>query len=371
MILRHIDLSNLAMTYERLQSRRTSRWIVQICALSFALVLGSTLLGTISAPTARAEDAQSFSGAPSDGQGSDSTRTRFTFTADPGQSISDTYYIENSGTLPQDISLYSTDAFNAEDGTFSLLDGTVAAVGVGAWVTFEGSPRQVITLAPGASKVIPFVINIPADARPGDHVGGIIASVTSPDGQVKLERRVATRLYMRVSGELQPGLTVGGLSATYQPDLNPFGGTMFLTYTVKNTGNVALSARSVSAVSGLFGTPLSGLVTTSVPELLPDATHVVTTQVPGVWQWIWMTAKISLVGSVDAGVPSPGVMPTASREASTWAVPWALLIVLVLAGFAYFYVRFSRMSNERRSQQWLEYTEAEARLRAREETPES
>ena len=52
-------------------------------------------------------------------------------------------------------------------------------------------------------------------------------------------------------------------------------------------------------------------------------------------------------------------------------VPWALLILLVIAAFVYFYIRFSRVNNERRSQQWMEYTEAEASLRAREETPES
>ncbi len=345
--------------------------ILQTLVMALTIAFASTLLATAWAPAAHAEDSQSFSGAPADGDGSDSTRTRFTFAADPGQSITDSYYIENSGTLPQDISIYATDAFNAEDGSFSLLDGAAPAAGIGAWVTIDGSPRQVITLAPGTSKVIPFVINIPADARPGDHVGGIIASVTSPDGQVKLERRVATRLYLRVSGELQPGLTVSGLSSTYQPDLNPFNGTVVLTYTVKNTGNVALGARAVSSVSGLFGTALSGLVTSNVPELLPDGSHVVTTTVPGVWQWIWMNAKFSLVGTVDAGAQSPGVMPTASREASTWAMPWALFIVLLLAGFAYLYVVFSRRNNERRSQQWMEYTEAEARLRAREESPES
>ena len=108
-----------------------------------------------------------------------------------------------------------------------------------------------------------------------------------------------------------------------------------------------------------------------MPELLPDGTHVMTVAVPGVWQWIWMNAKVSLIGTVDKNVPSPGVMPMASREATTWAVPWALLILLIAAAFVFLYIRFSRMNNERRSQQWLEYTEAEARLRAREETPKS
>jgi dihydroorotate dehydrogenase (fumarate) len=118
--------------------------------------------------------------------------------------------------------------------------------------------------------------------------------------------------------------------------------------------------------------PLSGKTDFSVPELLPGATHTVTTEVTGVWQWIWMNAKLSLMGVDVNKTDAAGIiMPTATREASTWAVPWALLILLMAAAFVFFYIRFSRMNNERRSQQWLEYTEAEARLRAREETPKS
>ena len=343
----------------------------RLVAVFIVTAMASALGATFSSGQARAEDSQSFSGAPADGDHSDSTRTRFTFGGDPGQTISDFYYLENTGTLPQDVTVYATDAYNADDGTFSLLDGTVPPTGVGTWMSLDGSPSQVITLAPQSSKVIPLTLTIPADARPGDHVGGIIASVTSVDGQVKLERRVATRLYVRVSGELQPALTVSGLSATYQPDLNPFNGHVILTYTVKNTGNVALSANTVSSITGLFGIPLSGVTTSTMPEILPDGSHVITVAVPGVWQWIWMNASISLAGTVDKNAPSPGAMPTATRETSTWAMPWALLILLVAAGFVYFYIRFSRKNNERRSQQWLEYTEAEARLRAREETPES
>ncbi len=343
----------------------------RLVAVFVVTAMASVLLATLSPGLAHADDSQSFSGAPADGDHSDSTRTRFTFGGDPGQSITDSYYIENTGTLPQDVTVYATDAYNADDGTFSLLDGNVAPTGVGTWISLDGAPRQVITLAPQSSKVIPLTLTIPADARPGDHVGGIIASVVSPDGQVKLERRVASRLYVRVSGELQPALTVGGLSATYQPDLNPFNGQVILTYTVKNTGNVALSANTVSSVTGLFGMPLSGVTTSTMPEILPDGSHVITVAVPGVWQWIWMNASISLAGTIDKNAPSPGAMPTATREASTWAMPWALLILLVAAGFVHFYIRYSRANNERRSQQWLEYTEAEARLRAREETPES
>lgn len=343
---------------------------LRAATLVFASMAMFALVGFGFTSPASAEDAQSFSGAPSDGTQADSTRTTFSYAAAPGQTLSDAYILINDGTVVQDITILATDAFNAEDGSFSLLDTTAPVVDVGTWVTFEGVPSQVITLEPGATKVIPFVVNIPADARPGDHVGGIIASVSSIDGQVKLERRVGTRLYVRVAGDLQAGLTVSGLGSTYEPSLNPFDGKLVLTFTVQNSGNIALGSRGFASVTGLFGIPLSGQANFAVPELLPGATHVVTTEIPGVWQWIWMNAKLSSIG-VDANKAMvAGVMPTATREASTWAVPWALLILLIAAGFVYFYIRFSRLNNERRSQQWMEYTEAEARLRAREETPE-
>jgi hypothetical protein len=340
-------------------------------SIFIAAILAAVLLGVGVASSASAEGTQSFSGAPSDGTQIDSTRTTFTYSAAPGQSLSDSYILINDGTVAQDIRILASDAFNAGDGSFSLLDTNAPVVDVGTWVTFDGIPNNVITIEPGGSKVVPFVVNIPADARPGDHVGGIIASVSSVDGQVKLERRVATRLYVRVSGDLQAGLTVSGLGATYEPSLNPFSGKLVLTYTVKNSGNVVLGSKGFASVTGLFGMPLSGKTDFSVPELLPGATHNVTTEVPGVWQWVWMNAQLSLIGTDGNEALNAGVMPTANREASTWAVPWALLVALMLGGFVVLYIRFSRMNNERRSQQWIDYTEAEARLRAREESPES
>jgi hypothetical protein len=347
------------------------RLVAQVMTVLVMAGLAGTAADMLFPGAAHAEDTQGFSGAPADGDHSDPTRTRYSFSAEPGQTINDFYYIENSGTVAQDISVYATDAFNAADGAFSLLGSTIPATGIGTWVTIDGAPREVVTLAPQSSKVVAITISVPPNARPGDHVGGIIASAVGSDGQVKLERRVASRLYIRISGELQPGLTVGGLTANYQPDLNPFNGKVILTYTVKNTGNIALGGNSASSVSGLFGVSLSGIARSSIPELLPDGTHEVTTEVPGVWQWVWMNVKSSLVGIDSNEAMRSGAMPTSEREASTWAVPWALLVLVMTAGFIVLYIRFSRQNNERRSQQWIEYTEAEARLRARAESTES
>ena len=359
------------MQSRRLHLLATPFSLSRIVALLLVGVLSLTFLSLDSVSAAHADDTQSFSGAPADGDKADSSRATFAYRGQPGQALNDSYMVINDGTVVQDITISATDAFNAEDGSFSLLDINVPAVDVGTWVSFEGVPSQVVTLQPGESKVVPFVVTIPADARPGDHIGGVLATVSNVDGQVKLARRVATRLYVRVAGELQAGLTVSGLSAIYQPSLNPFSGDLVLSYTVQNTGNVSLGSRTSASVVGLFGIALSGKTDFMVPELIPGATHKVTTIVPGVWQWVWMNAKLSLIGVDTNRTINAGVMPTADREASTWSVPWALVILLVLSGFAVMYIRFSHVNNERRSQQWMEYTEAEARIRAREESTES
>ena len=101
--------------------------------------------------------------------------------------------------------MLSTDAFNDDAGEFALLETSVAPVDIGAWVTFEnGANRLQFDLAPGESRLVPFTVSIPAEATPGDHAGGIAASVQSPSGQVTLDRRLGTRMYLRVSGESKP-----------------------------------------------------------------------------------------------------------------------------------------------------------------------
>lgn len=319
-------------------------------------------------PTAAiAEDTQSFSGAPSANGMADTTRSRFQFSMGPGQSISDEYYVINNGTVAQHIVIYPTDAFNADNGDFALFAATEDPRDVGTWISFDGQTKLELDLEPGKSQVIPFQVTVPADARPGDHVGGIVASVLSPDGQVRLERRVATRLYVRVSGDLQPGFTIGALTTSYDATINPFNGTVKATFTLTNSGNVVLAAKTTSSVSGLFGIPLSGEVEKDIPELFPGASRSYTVEIPGVWQWIWANAKVSLVGVPADGDRAVGTMPTGQREAAVWGVPWVLLIIVIILVVILLFRRAMKRANEKRAAAWLEYTEAEARRRARDE----
>lgn len=357
------------MTLRRTARRSAPRRFASAAA-AFLLALGLTLSIGVSGASA-AGGADGIAGAPSADGGVDQSRSRFTYQVEPGQEIKDEYLVENTGTTEQTVKIYATDAFNADDGTYSLLQGADAPKDVGTWVSFDkGASKVETTLAPGAQQIIPFTMNIPADARPGDHAGGIIVSALSPtSGQVTVDRRVAARLYARVKGTLQPGLTISSIESSYQGDVNPFAGQTTIKVSLTNTGNISLKANTVSQVQGLFGIPLSGLTDQEIPEMLPGSSRTVSLIVPGVGAWIYLNPHVSLAATVDADALPAGALPTAERASDLFVVPWAFLVLLLVAGVTWLIVRLSRMRDAGRAAAWIEYTEAEARRKAREEAP--
>ncbi|WP_327016283.1 WxL protein peptidoglycan domain-containing protein [Cryobacterium sp. MP_3.1] len=349
------------MTNRRTRSRR-------LALVSSGLLVTLGLTVGLGAAGAWADDSDGIAGSPAANGSVDQTRSRYSYQVDPGQQVADEYLVQNTGTTAQAVTVYATDAFNADDGSFSLLDGGVETVDVGHWVSFDdGASKVEVTLEPGGSQIIPFTVTVPADAQPGDHAGGIIVSALSPAGQVSVDRRVAIRLYARVKGELQPGLTISSISSSYRGELNPFAGETSLTISLQNTGNVSLGANTVAQVRGIFGIPLSDLIRTPIPEMLPGSSRTVTIVVPGVGPWVYLNPQVSLAATVDEDALPPGLLPSAQRSSDLFVVPWAFVIVLVLAGFVLLVVRLSRSRDSARATAWIAYTEAEARRKAREE----
>jgi dihydroorotate dehydrogenase (fumarate) len=342
-------------------------FIYRLGLIAAGALLAAGLMVGLGAVPATAADFDGIAGAPAANGGVDQSRSRFSYQVDAGQVVSDEYLVQNTGTTAQSITVYATDAFNSNDGAYSLLDGGVSPKDVGRWVTFDNGADQIsATLEPGASQVIPFTVTTPADASPGDHAGGIVVSAMSPSGQISLDRRVAIRLYVRVKGELQTGLTIGSIATSYKAELNPFSGTTAITITLNNTGNVALGATTVSRIRGIFGIPLSGISREEIPEMLPGSTRTLTITVPGVGPWVYLNPQVDLAATIDKEAINPGVLPTASREANLLVVPWGILLIVVLASLAWFIVRFSRKRGAQRAADWMEYTEAEAQRKARE-----
>lgn len=335
-----------------------ARPFARAIALTFATLF---LAAGAAVSVAHAADTNGISGAPANEAGADG-RSRFSYQVAPGQQVQDGYLMRNTGTTAQTMTVFATDAFNTPDGGYGLLDTDAKPTDSGSWVAFAGGVKQLtIPLAAGASQLVPFTVDVPADASPGDHAAGVVISVTSPSGQVIVDRRVATRLYVRVSGALQATLTVGSIAASYASQLNPFAGATSLVFTVKNNGNVALAANAVVGVNTYFGIGAAPQSRTTIGELLPGATRVVTMTVPGVAQLGYLNPYVHLIPTIDKDALNPGQLRGIDRDTTLVVPPWWLIILIVLAGGVWAFLVLRRRSNDKNAAAWVAHMEAEAK----------
>ncbi len=338
-----------------------------IAAVVIALM--ALLVGPV-AP-AHAEDTIGISARPAGADGAADGRTRFAYKTDPGQKIDDYFLVANPGTVVQNYIVIGTDAFNDDAGEYALLATSEEPVSIGQWVRFENGDRRIeFALAPGESRLLPFSIEVPTNATPGDHAGGLVASVVTPGDEVTLDRRVATRLYARVAGQLQPQLSISALDAEYLGDWwNPFNGTVRMYYTVRNIGNVALATNTSFGVDTWFAIPAATPSGDGLPELLPGAARNVSVDVPGVAAWLYLAPWVELKPFVDSPDPANAlpVDPT-SRSTILIAMPWPLLILAALIAGGILLAGWRRRREAQRAEEWERFTAREAELRAAEQT---
>ena len=299
-------------------------------------VLAASVLAGVVAPPASAEEIR-FSAQPGSAAGPDG-RTRFSYQVEPGQSVSDYLVIRNDAATPLAFDVYAADASNDPEGAFLVGLADEAAPGAASWVSIDGvtaaggtPARATRTVEAGGSLVVPFTLAVPADAAPGDHAAGMVVALGGADGTVQVDRRLATRLYARVAGPLQPAISVGGLQADYTAELNPFTGSIDVVTTLVNTGNVALRGTLSVWGTAFWGAQISGAMPTEVTELLPGATREMAVSVPGVGQIGPVTVNVRLDPYVGPESPDPGPLAATNREEIVWATPWAALLAAVIA----------------------------------------
>ncbi|MHA7272167.1 WxL protein peptidoglycan domain-containing protein [Arthrobacter sp. TMT4-20] len=251
-------------------------------------------------------------------------RTNFTYTVQPGESIRDSVIVTNTGTTPLNLEVYAADGMTSVSGHLDLQPASETPTDVASWFTAED---QYITVQPGDSEEVPFTLDIPADGSPGDHVGGVVTSYVSEtsQGTVKLDRRLATRLNVRVSGDEVVDLEISDLDIAYPVGWNPFVPTEpTITYTVTNKGNVRTHAEETAQVAGLIGE--ASTLGASIDELVPGASATRSVTVQGAWPMFVATGTVTITptsvgGSAGAPVTTDVTVP---------AIPWSQLILLVL-----------------------------------------
>ena len=314
--------------------RGSTRVLVAIAAIAAgALVAFPTVAGA--APTAA--DRVTFGLTPSSVSGPDG-RSALAYAVSPGEVLYDHVAALNySSNLSPSSSTRAMPWSRAKGASaWRLPAPTRWASGVGYPFLLRTQPITVparSTLGPG-TLVVPITVHVPANATPGDHAGGVLVSLSTTgrngSGQeITLDQRTGTRVLMTVSGPLAPQLTVTDVHASYGGTADPVdSGTVHLSYTVHNAGNVDLGVALKASVSGLLGagvhTRLPG-----VTFLLPGASVSESAQVHGVWPQVLSHASVTGTARTIGTGKSVALAPV-TASTTLWTVPWVLVIIVVV-----------------------------------------
>ncbi|WP_200921764.1 WxL protein peptidoglycan domain-containing protein [Agromyces sp. Leaf222] len=306
-----------------------------------ALIVVGALATSAASPASASVSAEesapavTWSVAPADATGPDG-RSRVELELDPGASATEHLAVHNLGDEEVTFAITAADGYLTSTGRFNMLPSDQESVDAGAWISVADS----VTVAPGATSIVPFTVAVPADATPGDHAAGVAASILSTstgDGaRVGVESRVGFRVMTRVTGELAPAVALAA-DGRYVISWNPFQpGRLEVTGVVENAGNVALAVEGAVESGGDripatgFEADASGAAGPTSADLLPGEQRTLTFTIPAVWP----IGPVTVPVVADATAVGPDGTQLAVHPATETVIVWALplpQLVLLLA----------------------------------------
>lgn len=272
-------------------------------------------------------------------------RPNFTYEVQAGHKVLDQFVVKNPSTSPETFLVYGEDATNLPNtGGFafqqrSLMHNTA----VGVWLTV-GTTQ--FTVSPGTEVVATFQLSIPANALPGDHVGGVVVEEVKAPSQpaepigVNIVLRRVIPMYVRVVGKSFPQLTIENLTVFHQSPAFPYldRTKVAVRFNLVNTGNEIVDPRTVTvSIAGeLSGTIHKFTVrqtgaqqsrTNPLPlQMLPGASLTLTEE------WSGIPPFDPLSGHVSVNAIDPGTALVISTAASTpfWYFPWVVVVLVLI-----------------------------------------
>lgn len=228
--------------------------------------------------TALADGEVSFGLRPTKGvEGRPETFSYFSHELAPGAVLTDEALVMNSGEVPVTLKLYAADAMTAINCGTAFAQQGQETNGVARWLSLSLGE---VSLEPGEEMVVPFTINVPADASPGHHVAGLVLEAppsgeAAPSGEGEAQfaanviRQAAVAVVIDVPGPHVAGLEITGISMKEQDENQ--GATFVIA--VHNTGNIFVKGEGSLVIKDWQGTELAS-VPLKMDTVLPgDATH--------------------------------------------------------------------------------------------------
>ena len=232
------------MSGRRSRQRRAGPRLAALTIVLLTVFAGLVVVSAPAQPVAAQEGAK-FSLAPvsADPNGGNA-RSYFVLDGEPGAVLEGAVRISNIGGATGTARLYPVDAATGQTSGVVLLMRNDARRKIGSWMALGVAD---VTLQPAESRDVPFKLMIPKDARPGEHIGGIVAEdaelrqagpgspKTNTAGfQIAVQNRVGVAVELTLPGTIREQMAVSGITPGGQR------GYQTLILGLQNTGNVRL-----------------------------------------------------------------------------------------------------------------------------------
>jgi len=301
---------------------------------------------------------------PSDDAGADG-RVGVEHEIDPGDSVEDHFAVTNLGEHDVAFRLSAADGYTTKEGHFDMLSSDRKSVDAGTWIDLP----ETVTVAAGATEVVPFRIMVPEQAEPGDHPAGIAASIlstgTAEDGTgVGIESRMGIQVMTRVRGELTPSVSVDDVSTDYTMSWNPFRpGGVEAEITVTNTGNTRVGVTGTVAIADAHADFPGAGERASV--LLPGDTRAYTVRVGDIWPLFVAAGTVTVAPEAVSLDGQRLDVNNADADLIVLAIPIPQLILLAGIGLIVVAVLGGRARSRKRMAGLLAAAREEGRRSAR------
>ncbi len=241
-------------------------------------------------------------------------------TLKPGEVTEGTTKVINQSNVPLTFKLNVQDYIvNDTKGTPNFLppDTLNTKYSAAAWI---GVTPSTFTIKPGATQVINYYVQVPADAAPGGHYAGIVYAPVSEVQQEATGGTVNTQIgslfYLNVSGPITEKAEV---SIFNSGSFHEYGPVKILTQ-IKNMGDLHISPKATITVSGLLFKETVDLVSQNIyPQTARDFEN-------SFGQTLMLGRyKAELIGSYGQENNMPLV-----ATMYFWVFPWKLALIIVL-----------------------------------------
>ena len=321
---------------------------------------------------------------------------RFEFDIKPGETKTNTIKLINSTSTDKTIYLYMRNFISdGVSGTpLFITEQLPFTASLKDWITLSSSEILVKKVEPDNSNItqLTFTVTVPANAEPGGHYAGIIATLVKPgetidagEGKIAFKDERAAIILINVEGEVSRSLSVDKFYATdnftrEKPmqrvfEWMPVG---FLTE-LRNTGNshtvpvgniIIYNGDSKIAEldfnpgegnvlresSRQFFNTWSGALLELVPVLDEKGNQVVDDKgnITSRFSFNFQNMRLPIGrfnAKLAAGYDDNNDKKTFISEFEFWVIPWKLLLVIFLLLAAFFYFKFVRKGKKKQHPQ--------------------